>query len=79
VKWGIAARAGPHRGWDTLNSCFLAAAPGLALGAALSVLLIYVVNKQSFGRTIRFHPPSQLPGALAAAARLDPIDVIHEE
>jgi putative ABC transport system permease protein len=35
---------------------------GLALGAVLSVLLIYVVNKQSVGWTIQFHPPSGLVG-----------------
>ena len=38
---------------------------GLALGFALSLLLIYVVNKQSFGWTIQFHPPlGLLAGAL---------------
>ena len=68
---------------------------GLALGFALSLLLIFVVNKQSFGWTIQFHPPvGLLAGALLlvwcvtvlaglyparVAARLDPIDVIHEE
>ncbi|HEY7391587.1 MAG TPA: FtsX-like permease family protein [Bryobacteraceae bacterium] len=73
----------------------LAAALGLALGFVLSLLLIFVVNKQSFGWTIQFHPPAGLlAGALVAvwcvtvaaglyparvAARLNPIDVIHEE
>jgi putative ABC transport system permease protein len=68
---------------------------GLALGFALSLLLIYVVNKQSFGWTIQFHSPrGLLAGALLlvwcatvlaglyparVASRLDPIDVIHEE
>ena len=68
---------------------------GMALGLVLSLLLIYVVNKQSFGWTIQFHPPRELlAGALglvwcatvlaglypaSLAARLDPIDVIHEE
>src|SRR5262249_53267658 len=68
---------------------------GLALGLVLSRLLIYVVNKQSFGWTIQFHPPiALLTGALAlvwavtvaaglyparAASRLKPIEVIHEE
>jgi putative ABC transport system permease protein len=68
---------------------------GLALGFALSLLLVFVVNKQSFGWTTQFHPPRELlSGALAAvwcvtvlaglyparlAARLNPIDVIHEE
>ena len=35
---------------------------GLALGFALSLLLIFVVNKQSFGWTIQFHPPLGLLG-----------------
>jgi len=68
---------------------------GFALGLVLSLLLIYVVNKQSFGWTIQFHLPALLlSGALAlvwlatvlaglyparVAARLNPIDVIHEE
>jgi putative ABC transport system permease protein len=68
---------------------------GLALGFVLSLLLIFVVNKQSFGWTIQFHPPVQLlAGALLliwcatvvaglyparVASRLNPIDVIHDE
>ena len=68
---------------------------GLALGFALSLLLIYVVNKQSFGWTIQFHPPvSLLAGALSliwlatvaaglyparVASRLNPIEVVHLE
>lgn len=68
---------------------------GFALGLALSLLLIFVVNKQSFGWTIQFQIPGVLLGAalllvwivtvLAAlyparvATRLDPIDAIHEE
>ena len=68
---------------------------GLALGWVLSLLLIYVVNKQSFGWTIQFHPPTALlAGAVLAvwcatvlaalyparvAARLNPVEVIHEE
>ena len=68
---------------------------GLALGFALSLLLIFVVNKQSFGWTIQFHPPAALLGGALllvwcvtvlaglyparVAAGLRPIDVIHEE
>jgi len=68
---------------------------GLALGFALSLVLVFVVNKQSFGWTIQFHPPlGLLAGAFLlvwcvtvlaglyparVAARLNPIDVIHEE
>jgi putative ABC transport system permease protein len=68
---------------------------GLALGFALSLLLIYVVNKQSFGWTIQFHPPAGLlAGALSliwaatvaaglyparVACRLNPIEAIHLE
>jgi putative ABC transport system permease protein len=71
----------------------LGALVGLALGYVLSLLLIYVVNKQSFGWTIQFHPPVELlAGALLliwcatvaaglyparVASRLNPIDVIN--
>ncbi len=74
---------------------FLANAVGLALGVVLSLVLIYVINKQSFGWTIQFH----WPGALLASAllgvyvttilaalypartamRLNPIEVVHED
>ena len=68
---------------------------GLALGAALSLILIFVINRQSFGWTIEFHLPVAILLAgltvvyaatvLAAlyparvAVRLNPIEVIHEE
>jgi putative ABC transport system permease protein len=68
---------------------------GIALGLALSLILIYVINKQSFGWTIRFHwPAAVLLGALTVvyaatvlaglyparvAVRLNPIEVVHEE
>jgi putative ABC transport system permease protein len=68
---------------------------GLALGYVLSLLLIFVVNKQSFGWTIQFHPPvSLLAGALSliwlatmaaglypawVASGLNPIEVVHLE
>ena len=68
---------------------------GLALGIVLSLVLIYIINKQSFGWTLQFHPPlALLTGASSvvlaatvlagifparAAARLNPIEVIHEE
>lgn len=73
----------------------LANLAGMALGFALSLVLIYVVNKQSFGWTIRFHWPVQiLLGALTVvyvatvlaglypaqvAVRLNPLEVVHEE
>jgi putative ABC transport system permease protein len=73
----------------------MASALGLALGSALSLLLIYVINKQSFGWTIQFHPPFTLVGSALllvwsftvlaglyparVASRLNPIEVIHEE
>ena len=73
----------------------LANLAGLALGFVLSLILIYVVNKQSFGWTIRFHWPVEiLFGALAVvygatvlaglypaqvAVRLNPIEVVHED
>lgn len=70
-------------------------AAGLALGYLLSLLLIYVINRQSFGWTIQFHwPVGVLLGALTAvyaatllasiqpgrmAVRLNPIEAVHEE
>jgi len=73
----------------------LANATGLVLGYVLSLILIYVINKQSFGWTIRFHWPvavlagsitlvyaaSVLAGIVPArmAVRLNPIEVVHEE
>ncbi len=68
---------------------------GCMLGGALSVVLIKVINKQSFGWTIQFHwPVGFLLAALTAvygaslvagvypariAAARDPIEVLHEE
>ena len=68
---------------------------GLVLGGALSVILVKVINKQSFGWTIQFHWPT---GMLLAAttliivasilagmyparigASLDPVEVLHKE
>jgi putative ABC transport system permease protein len=73
----------------------LAAALGLVLGTALSLVLIYVINKQSFGWTIQFHPPLALLGAALAlvwcftvvaglypahyATKLEPADAVHTE
>jgi putative ABC transport system permease protein len=72
-----------------------AEAAGLLLGFALSLILIFVVNKQSFGWTIRFHwPVAVLSAAISLifaatvlagfypariAVRLNPIEVVHEE
>lgn len=73
----------------------LATASGAILGYFLSLILIFVVNKQSFGWTIRFHwPVAILLAALtfvylatvlaslypaAIAIRLNPLEVIHED
>jgi putative ABC transport system permease protein len=73
----------------------LANVAGLGLGILLSLVLIYVINKQSFGWTIQFHWPVEiLVGALSVvyaatviaglyparvATRLNPIEVVHEE
>ncbi len=73
----------------------LANATGLALGFVLSLVLVYVINKQSFGWTIQFHWPvavlfvsltvvyaaTVLAGIVPArmAVRLNPIEVVHEE
>jgi putative ABC transport system permease protein len=68
---------------------------GLVVGVLLSLILIFVINKQSFGWTIRFHwPVAVLVGALSLvyaatvaaglypallALRLEPIEAIHGE
>jgi putative ABC transport system permease protein len=68
---------------------------GLLLGYALSLVLVYVINKQSFGWTIQFHWPvgvllaalsvvyvaTVLAGLLPArfAVQLNPMEVVHEE
>jgi putative ABC transport system permease protein len=68
---------------------------GLTLGYALSLVLVYVINKQSFGWTIQFHWPvgvllaalsvvyvaTVLAGLLPArfAVQLNPMEVVHEE
>lgn len=73
----------------------LANISGVTLGLVLSLLLIHVINKQSFGWTIQFHWPvlvmlsalsivyiaTILSGLYPAriATRLVPIEVIHEE
>ena len=73
----------------------LANLAGLILGSLLSLLLIFVINKQSFGWTIQFHwPVATLLGALSLvftatvlaglypaqiAMRMNPIEVIHED
>ncbi len=73
----------------------LANVAGLILGVLLSLLLIFVINKQSFGWTIQFHwPVAVLLGAVSlvyvatvmsaiyparVATKLNPIEVIHEE
>lgn len=73
----------------------LANISGVTLGLILSLLLIHVINKQSFGWTIQFHwPVLVLLSALSIvyvatilsalypsriATRLVPIEVIHEE
>ncbi len=73
----------------------LANIAGLVLGVVLSLLLIFVINKQSFGWTIQLHwPVTVLSAALMLvflatvlagfypariATRLNPIEVVHEE
>ncbi|HYO79797.1 MAG TPA: FtsX-like permease family protein [Bryobacteraceae bacterium] len=73
----------------------LANLAGLGLGLLLSLVLIHVINKQSFGWTIQFHwPVAVLLGALTLvylatvvsalypariATRINPIEVLHEE
>ena len=73
----------------------LAVFTGVVLGSVLSLILIFVINKQSFGWTIQFHwPGTVLLVALSAvylatllaalypartAMRMSPIEAIHEE
>src|SRR5205814_3091955 len=73
----------------------LANLAGLVLGVLLSFILIFVIDKQSFGWTIQFHwPVAVMLGGLSLvylatvaaglyparlAMRLKPIEVIHEE
>jgi putative ABC transport system permease protein len=73
----------------------LANITGLVLGVLLSLVLIFVINKQSFGWTIQFHwPVAVLVGGVTVvyaatllagvypsriAQRLNPIEVVHEE
>jgi len=73
----------------------LATLAGVVQGFALSLILVFVINKQSFGWTIRFHwPVAILLGALSlvyvatvlaglypanVAIRLNPIEVVNEE
>jgi len=73
----------------------LANLAGFVLGYFLSLILVFVINKQSFGWTIRFHwPVAVLVAALTVvyaatvisglyparvAVRLNPLEVIHEE
>ncbi len=68
---------------------------GFVLGYFLSLILVFVINKQSFGWTIRFHwPIAILCGALTVvyiatvlaglypaevAVKLNPLEVVHEE
>ncbi len=68
---------------------------GFVLGYFLSLILVFVINKQSFGWTIRFHwPIAVLCGALTVvyvatvlaglypaevAVTLNPLEVVHEE
>jgi putative ABC transport system permease protein len=73
----------------------LANLSGVVLGFFLSLILIFVINKQSFGWTIRLHwPVVILLGATSVvflatliagyypariAVRLDPLEVVHED
>jgi putative ABC transport system permease protein len=73
----------------------LANAAGFVLGYFLSLVLVFVINKQSFGWTIRFHWPiavlldalsvvyvaTLLSGLYPArvAVGLNPLEVVHEE
>ena len=73
----------------------LASATGLVLGLALSLVLIYVINRQSFGWTIQFSLPAGFLSAATLAvflvtclsalyparqaARIDPVEAVTVE
>jgi putative ABC transport system permease protein len=94
----LGASTGQIRKWILVEAGLigvLASVAGFALGVALSLILVYVINRQSFGWTIQFHwPVAVLSGSLLViylatlaaglypariATRLNPIEVIHEE
>ena len=94
----LGAATGQIRRWILIEAGLvglLSTFAGVALGFALSLILVFVINKQSFGWTIRFHwPVAVLLGALSVvftatvlagiypaevAVRLNPIEVTHEE
>ena len=64
----------PPGSWpDFWESCYVAglgAGLGIMVGLALSVLLINVMNKQSFGWTIRFTLPLETLGMAVLVALL---------
>jgi putative ABC transport system permease protein len=65
--------AGELRTMIVLESSLLGLAStiaGLVMGYALSWILIYVINKQSFGWTIDFHTPAALIAASLAVTFL---------
>ena len=81
--------------WEAALIGLISSGIGLITGTALSLILIFVINKQSFGWTIQFHWPaalllSMLAGIYAAtiaaalyparvAVQLNPIEAIYEE
>ena len=94
----LGASAGQVRKLILVEAALLgifANAAGAVLGYFLSLLLIFVIDKQSFGWTIRFHwPVAVLAGALtfvyvctifaglypaSVAVRLNPLEVVHED
>ncbi len=94
----LGAAAGQVRGIILFEAGFIglfSQVLGIASGSLLSLVLIYVINKQSFGWTIEFHlPVAAMLGALAfvfvatvlaglyparVAVRLNPIEVMHDE
>ncbi len=81
--------------WEAGLLGLLANVIGLVLGGFLSLILIFVINKQSFGWTLQLHWPvglllAALTGVYLAtvlaglypartATHMNPIEVIHEE
>lgn len=55
-------------GWESVGIAFVGTFGGILAGFGLGALLIFVINKQSFGWTLRWHTPWLELGLLAATA-----------
>ncbi|MDQ8202476.1 FtsX-like permease family protein [Pelagicoccus sp. SDUM812003] len=68
LRIGVSPRQGALATlWEGLGLATLGVASGLSLGAALGLVLVFIINKQSFGWTLALHFPI---GSLASLAGL---------